>query len=69
MVKQYFPAEKFEFLTLLEPHKAHQGSVAMLRRLDPGRRPKRWRYLWGGKEEGEVEERVESWEEAVQREF
>lgn len=36
--------EKFEFLTLLEPHKAYQGSVAMLRRLDPEKEPRKFRH-------------------------
>ena len=69
VLKEVFPDEEFEFLTLLEPHKAHQGSVAMLRRLDPERRPKRWRYLWGGKSPEDVEGTFTSWEEAVEREF
>ena len=49
VVRELFPGEKFEFLTLLEPHKAYQGSVAMLRRLDPAAQPRKYRFLWGGK--------------------
>jgi hypothetical protein len=42
-----FPAEEFEFLTLLEPHKTQQGSVALLRRLDPAAAPDKYAFLWG----------------------
>ena len=69
MLRELFPGEKFEFVTLLEPHKSHQSSVAMLRRLDPAMAPARWKYLWGGKEEEEGVERWTTWSEAVQREF
>ena len=68
VLRELFPGEKFEIVTLLEPHKSHQSSVAMLRRLDPARAPARWRYLWGGKEAEEVE-RWSTWSEAVQRPF
>lgn len=50
VMRELFPDEKFEFLTLQEPHKAYQGSVAMLRRLDPNKAPNKYGYLWGGKE-------------------
>jgi predicted O-methyltransferase YrrM len=53
VMRQLFPGEKFEFITLLEPHKAYQGSVAMLRRLDPEKRPRKFKMLWGGKDEDE----------------
>ena len=47
VLQRLFPGEKFEFLTLLEPHKAWQGSVAMLRRLDPELAPDKYAFLWG----------------------
>ena len=46
-LKQVFPHEKFEFLTLIEPNKRYQGSVAMLRRLAPEKRPTFYSFLWG----------------------
>jgi hypothetical protein len=31
----------------MEPHKAYQGSVAVFRKLDPARAPKRYGTVWG----------------------
>lgn len=50
VMHELFPGEKFEFITLLEPHKAYQGSVALLRRLDTTKAPDKYRFLWGRKE-------------------
>jgi predicted O-methyltransferase YrrM len=52
VMQELFPGEKFEYLTLLEPHKAYQGSVVLLRRLDPNKAPDKYGYMWGGKKEG-----------------
>jgi len=54
VLKALFPGEKFEFMTLVEPHKAYQGSVALLRRLDPAKKPAKFRFLWGGKDQADV---------------
>lgn len=49
VMKRLFPNEKFEFITLMEPNKVYQGSVAILRRLDPARKPEKYMYpSWGG---------------------
>lgn len=66
VMRELFPHDKFEFLTLLEPHKAHQGSVALLRKLDPAKAPSQWRFLWGGKDADEVD-RFHDWNTALQR--
>ncbi|GMI16418.1 hypothetical protein TrLO_g12308 [Triparma laevis f. longispina] len=52
VMQELFPDEEFEFITLIEPHKAYQGSVAMLRRLDPVKAPDKYGYFWGGHKEG-----------------
>ena len=44
-MRTLFPDEKFEFITLLEPHKGYQGSVALLRRLDPAKAPDKFQFL------------------------
>ena len=53
VLRSLFPDARFEFLTLLEPHKAYQGSVALIRRLDPDRAPDKYGFMWGGVGEGE----------------
>lgn len=58
VMEELFPGERFEFLTLMEPHKAYQGSVAILRRLDPAQAPDKYLYLWGGVEVGGTGEGV-----------
>lgn len=51
-MEEIFPDESFEFLTLMEPHKAYQGSVAILRRLDSAKAPKKYGMSWGGRKPG-----------------
>jgi len=51
-LQEIFPDEVFEFITLMEPHKAYQGSVAMLRRLDPSKAPEKYGFFWGGQKKG-----------------
>ena len=46
-LKLAVPDANFEFVTLLEPHKAYQGSVAVFRKLDSRRAPKRYGSVWG----------------------
>ena len=53
VLRSLFPDARFEFLTLLEPHKAYQGSVALIRRLDPDRAPDKYGFMWGGVGEDE----------------
>jgi hypothetical protein len=67
VLQQTFPGEKFEFMTLMEPHKAHQGSVAMLRRLDPEQAPDKYRFHWGREELEEKKPTFDTWDEALQR--
>ena len=66
VLRALFPGEKFEFLTLVEPHKAYQGSVALLRRLDPAKRPTKFRYFWGGKDQADVD-LFTDWGDALDR--
>ena len=68
VMRQLFPTEKFEFLTLVEPHKAYQGSVAVLRRMDPDKQPRKYRLLWGGKDEDDDQfTTFTNWGEALDR--
>lgn len=41
------PDAEYEIMTLIEPHKAYQGSVTLIRRLDPKKAPTRYNNMWG----------------------
>ena len=65
-MKQVFPHENFEFMTLIEPNKRYQGSVAMLRRLAPEKRPTFYSFLWGfSKEEKKKIEQIQQVQSVV----
>lgn len=46
-LRSVYPDEQYEIMTHMEPHKVYQGSVSILRRIDPIRQPTTCAHSWG----------------------